>query len=70
MRVEAKEALPQSAKLTALLQELRTTHADAPGVKSIVFSQWTGMLDLVGAALKREGMAMLRLDGSLSQRRR
>lgn len=34
--------------------------------KAIVFSQWTGMLDLVEAALGRARLRSRRLDGSMS----
>ena len=34
--------------------------------KAIVFSQWTGMLDLVEAALGRSRLRCRRLDGSMS----
>jgi SNF2 family DNA or RNA helicase len=70
VRVVPMEAIPHSTKLDTLVQELKSTHAEGSEVKSIVFSQWTGMLDLIGAALKREGISMVRLDGSLSQKRR
>ena len=42
--------------------------ARAPPIKSVIFSQWTGMLDIVEAALKREPRlaSFCRLDGAMS----
>uniref|UniRef100_A0A7S0P4C0 Helicase C-terminal domain-containing protein n=1 Tax=Calcidiscus leptoporus TaxID=127549 RepID=A0A7S0P4C0_9EUKA len=34
-------------------------------VKSVVFSQWTAMLDLVAIALERESLGFCRLDGAM-----
>ncbi|KAE8696603.1 SNF2 domain-containing protein [Hibiscus syriacus] len=39
--------------------------ADGP-IKAIVFSQWTGMLDLVELALRRHGINYRRLDGKMT----
>ncbi len=41
-----------------------------PPYKSLVFSQFVGMLDLVGRELKAAGIPFVRLDGSTSQRAR
>ena len=38
--------------------------------KVVVFSQWTSMLDLVCAALAREGVAFSRIDGSMNPAQR
>ncbi|KAL4458507.1 hypothetical protein ABPG75_013372 [Micractinium tetrahymenae] len=59
---------PGSAKVTALLQQLREDAA--AGAKSIVFSQFTSFLDVVGTALAAEGFATGRLDGKTSAKRR
>eukprot|EP00892_Ulva_mutabilis_P006202 jgi/Ulvmu1/3954/UM018_0177.1 len=63
-----------SAKLAALLERLReaaTESADLPRpIKSVVFSQFTGMLDAVGAALDAEGFPHVRVDGAMSQPKR
>ncbi|GAA6017503.1 hypothetical protein JCM8202_005709 [Rhodotorula sphaerocarpa] len=56
-----------SAKTAALIKLLK---ASGPGVKSLVFSQWTGHLDRIQAALTEEGIATCRLDGSLRQEKR
>jgi superfamily II DNA or RNA helicase len=52
----------ESAKLTALLE--LTAELIANRHRALVFSQFTGHLDLVEAALKDAGMRLLRLDGS------
>ncbi len=60
-----------SAKTRRLLSELALIRASAdPTAKSLVFSQWTSMLDLVEIPLKAAGISFLRLDGSLSQKER
>ena len=41
-----------------------------PGDKAVVFSQWTKMLALVGAALDAEGIRYVDYDGSMSQAQR
>ncbi|MCH91101.1 helicase-like transcription factor, partial [Trifolium medium] len=38
----------------------------SPGEKAIVFSQWTGMLDLLEACLKNSKIQYRRLDGTMS----
>ncbi|XP_031126595.1 helicase-like transcription factor CHR28 isoform X2 [Ipomoea triloba] len=37
-----------------------------PGEKALVFSQWTGMLDLLEACLKKSSIQYRRLDGTMS----
>ncbi|RKP04770.1 P-loop containing nucleoside triphosphate hydrolase protein, partial [Thamnocephalis sphaerospora] len=54
-------------KLTALVQALVKLRDTEPQVKSVVFSQFTGMLDLVEIVLGRAGICHARLDGSMSQ---
>jgi SNF2 family DNA or RNA helicase len=55
-----------SAKIDALLQ-----HVDAvagTGHRTLVFSQFTGLLDLIQAALTGAGIEFVRLDGSTRRR--
>ena len=60
-----------SCKTSRLLAELKAIRlSQDPSAKSIVFSQWTSMLDLIEIPLKREGFSFLRLDGTLSQKER
>lgn len=58
------------AKINALLGTLRAALNTAPEEKHIVFSQFTGMLDLVEAALLDEGLSYCRLDGKTPAKKR
>ena len=60
-------ASADSAKLDALVEHLR--EASASGHRSLVFSQFTKMLAIAGARLKREGIAYEYLDGKTRDRR-
>lgn len=55
-----------SSKTELLLTSLET--AVAEGHKSLVFSQWTSMLDLLEPHMKAHGLSFLRLDGSTRDR--
>ncbi len=57
-----------SSKIEALLRSLSSINDVS--VKSIVFSQWTSMLDLVEPALTSAGMRYVRLDGSMNYQQR
>ncbi|GAA6050321.1 hypothetical protein JCM3770_002961 [Rhodotorula araucariae] len=57
----------RTAKIDALIQLLKSS---PPGVKSLVFSQWTGHLVRIEAALHEEGIATCRFDGSMQQDKR
>ncbi|GJN90882.1 hypothetical protein Rhopal_003896-T1 [Rhodotorula paludigena] len=57
----------RTAKVEALVRLLKSS---APGVKSLVFSQWTTHLDRIEAALHAEGIATCRFDGSMRQDKR
>ncbi|KAJ4867336.1 SNF2 domain-containing protein / helicase domain-containing protein / zinc finger protein-related [Raphanus sativus] len=49
--------------------EPTTLHSSSPSqgpIKTIVFSQWTGMLDLVEASFVENGIEFRRLDGTMS----
>ncbi|KAL4930845.1 DEAD/DEAH box helicase [Aspergillus undulatus] len=56
-----------SAKIHALLSHL--SHVP-PGTKSVVFSQFTSFLDLIGPQLTRAGISHIRLDGTMPQKAR
>jgi DNA repair protein RAD5 len=49
------------------MRHLNQVRKSEPGTKSVVFSQFTGMLDLAEAILERDGFQFLRLDGTHSQ---
>jgi SNF2 family DNA or RNA helicase len=55
-----------SSKTELLLTSLET--AASEGHKSLVFSQWTSMLDLLEPHMKAHGLPFLRLDGSTRDR--
>ena len=57
-----------SEKLEACLQLIR--QAVEGGHKLLLFSQFTTMLDIIGARLGQEGIAFHRLDGSVSKEKR
>ncbi|KAJ3048592.1 DNA helicase rad5 [Rhizophlyctis rosea] len=59
-----------STKLRALVEGLKKTRDEFPGVKTVVFSQWTSMLNFVEVVLKEHGFNFVRLDGTLSQKTR
>jgi len=59
-------ALGPSSKLRALTRLL--AERIASGQASLVFSQWTSLLDLVEQELKRAGIEWVRLDGSTRDR--
>ncbi|BFZ54136.1 DNA helicase rad5 [Savitreella phatthalungensis] len=59
-----------STKVAALLDHLdRSRRADGT-TKSVVFSQFTGFLDIVQTALERRKLPIQRLDGSMAMRER
>ncbi|KAH9054910.1 SNF2 family DNA-dependent ATPase [Lactarius vividus] len=55
--------LEPSAKMVALVEQLRI--AEGAGDKTIVYSQWTSMLDLIETLLARNGIQNLRYDGKM-----
>ncbi|KAK0257302.1 hypothetical protein B0A54_07301 [Friedmanniomyces endolithicus] len=59
-----------SSKISALLTALKKLRKIDPMAKSVVFSQFTSFLDLVGPALAAARIPTLRFDGSMSQRER
>ncbi|KAJ3278361.1 DNA helicase rad5 [Borealophlyctis nickersoniae] len=59
-----------SAKLRALIETLKDVRSGHPGVKTVVFSQWTSMLNLVEIVLKEHEFGFVRLDGTLTQKAR
>lgn len=64
-----KEEPNYSTKLERL-DELFEGIAREPSRKVVLFSEWTTMLDLIQPILKRHGLAYVRLDGSVPQRKR
>ncbi|GBB95467.1 hypothetical protein RclHR1_02540021 [Rhizophagus clarus] len=63
-----REKNVHSTKVKALIEDL--VQAKEDGVKSVVFSQWTKMLDLIEDALKENDIIFTRLDGTMSRSER
>ncbi|KFA77491.1 hypothetical protein S40288_04268 [Stachybotrys chartarum IBT 40288] len=59
-----------SAKVVALIAQLRALRREHPKMKSVVFSQFTSFLSLLEPALERANIKFLRLDGSMAQKAR
>ncbi|XP_010271899.1 PREDICTED: putative SWI/SNF-related matrix-associated actin-dependent regulator of chromatin subfamily A member 3-like 1 [Nelumbo nucifera] len=59
-----------SSKASALLKLLVRSRNENPSKKSVVFSQFSKMLILLEEPLKEAGFRILRLDGSMSAKRR
>ena len=60
-----------STKVKALLANLaRATSGDPTPDKSVVFSEWTKMLDLIGKALRLSKIYFVRLDGKMTWQQR
>ncbi|KAL5347609.1 DNA helicase rad5 [Pseudogymnoascus australis] len=59
-----------SAKITALITQLKALRREHPGTKSVIFSQFTSFLSLIEPALTRAGVAFLRLDGTMAMKAR
>jgi len=64
----SKGAPAHSTKMRELMKLLREDMAG--GRRSVVFSQWTSFLDLIGSAAEAEEIPWKRLDGSLSREAR
>lgn len=56
-----------SSKLEGLMKILDASKGDS---KTIVFSQWTSFLDIVGAKLEKSGFKFCRLDGTMTATKR
>jgi DNA repair protein RAD16 len=59
-----------STKIEALVEELYKLRSDRQTIKSIVFSQFTSMLDLIEWRLGRAGFHTVKLQGSMSPSQR
>lgn len=60
-----KEYIP-SSKIDKTIELLRTTQEDKSGEKTIIFSQFTSLLDLLEVPIDAEGWKYKRYDGSMS----
>jgi SNF2 family DNA or RNA helicase len=69
--LDGSDGIEPSSKLMVLMNDLdtlqeRSKEADKP-LKSVVFSQWTSMLDLVEIELRKRKVGYCRLDGSMKR---
>lgn len=55
-----------STKIRKMIDILKHTRDNNPGEKTIIFSQFTSMLDLIEQPLKKHGFRFCRYDGSMS----
>ena len=58
-----------SSKISRVMSDLRNA-LDEDGVKVIIFSQWTSMLDIFEHCLRSQAISFCRLDGTMSQKAR
>ncbi|KZO93169.1 hypothetical protein CALVIDRAFT_486163 [Calocera viscosa TUFC12733] len=65
-----KNSSNTSTKLEALSSNLRRIRDQDPIFRAVVFSQFTGFLDMIESVLDRDGIPWVRLDGSMSQKER
>jgi SNF2 family DNA or RNA helicase len=63
-----KQHWRDSSKIAALIDHLK--YKVSGTTKSVVFSQWTSMLDLVEIAMQRAGIKYVRLDGRMQRKDR
>ncbi|KAF2764714.1 DNA repair protein, RAD5 [Teratosphaeria nubilosa] len=59
-----------SAKINTLLKQIKALKKSDPTCKSVVFSQFTSFLDLLGPALTSANIHFLRFDGTMAQKAR
>lgn len=59
-----------STKVKAVLDELHDIIKREGGEKAVVFSQFTSFLDVLGVAMRCEGIEFVRLDGSMIRQAR
>ena len=70
IRLRKAHNFKSSVKLNALIESLQDLRKVDRKFKAVVFSQFTGFLDLAGDILKSNQFKFLRLDGSTSQKHR
>lgn len=63
------DAEATSSKIQALIKVL-TANGQAPGTKTVVFSQWTSFLDIVEPQLRQHNIKFSRIDGKMSSTKR
>ncbi|KAM9709352.1 LOW QUALITY PROTEIN: transcription termination factor 2 [Menidia menidia] len=64
------EDASESTKISALTSQLMAIRDQSDNQKSVIVSQWTSMLGIVGVHLRRMGLRHAVIDGSVSPKRR
>lgn len=54
-----------SSKIEALLNILLASRKKDPSTKTVIFSQWTSFLNIIGSALSSRGLSFVRIDGTM-----
>jgi len=64
--------MAMSTKVSQLFKDIDETHLKDPEIKSVIFSQWTTMLDVIQAAFDKAGWKgrYVRLDGQMNAGKR
>ncbi|TFY77491.1 hypothetical protein EWM64_g6519 [Hericium alpestre] len=70
IRLETVAFPADSAKIRKILELLQAIETRGEGEKTIVFSQFTSMLDLIEQFLAYEGVKFVRYDGSMTKDKR
>ncbi|KAK9679977.1 DNA helicase rad5 [Basidiobolus ranarum] len=65
--IRVRKQFKSSTKLNRLIEHLSTLRKSSPDVKSVIFSQFTMMLDMCEVVLADNGFKFVRLDGTMSQ---
>jgi len=55
-----------SSKIMFMITELRRRLAEDPSTKTLIFSQWRGVLDMSERALAHHNISSLRIDGTIT----
>eukprot|EP00180_Rhodochaete_pulchella_P003204 Plantae.Rhodophyta-Rhodochaete_pulchella.ctg531.p1 GENE.Plantae.Rhodophyta-Rhodochaete_pulchella.ctg531~~Plantae.Rhodophyta-Rhodochaete_pulchella.ctg531.p1 ORF type:complete len:508 (+),score=99.25 Plantae.Rhodophyta-Rhodochaete_pulchella.ctg531:656-2179(+) len=66
LRREGNRELLMSTKLRLITQELTETRERDSSEKTLVFSQWTSMMNLIANVLEKNGFNYVRIDGSMT----
>lgn len=67
---QGNDVFQTSTKIRKVIEILNATRESNPGEKTIIFSQFTSMLDLMEEPLKKNGFKVCRYDGSMSSQLR
>ncbi len=63
LAIKEREGIEPSTKVKALIEDLATVETE----KSVIFSQWTTMMDLIEIELDKTQICYCRLDGTMNR---